>query len=172
MFIYTNRLCNKSSLSTQRRHIQRLAAIATQYSPGIESPILVAARSKHWACACSDWGFESRRSHECLCCVLYSKDNGTSTEKVQRGNKRRNSENKSKKKNPGRGKIFRTRPDRRWGPPSLLYNGGGVSFQRERRPGRGVNHPPPSSAEVQERIEVYLYSPFGPSVCSRVIFTF
>jgi hypothetical protein len=27
------------------------------------------------------------------------------------------------KKNPGGGKFFRTRPDRSWGPPSLLYNG-------------------------------------------------
>jgi hypothetical protein len=27
------------------------------------------------------------------------------------------------KKNPGGGQIFRTRPDRPWGPPSLLYNG-------------------------------------------------
>jgi hypothetical protein len=25
--------------------------------------------------------------------------------------------------NPGGGKIFRTHPDRLWGPPSLLYNG-------------------------------------------------
>ena len=25
--------------------------------------------------------------------------------------------------NPGGGEIFRTRPDRPWGPPSLLYNG-------------------------------------------------
>ena len=28
--------------------------------------------------------------------------------------------------NPGGGEIFRTRPDRTWGPPSLLYNGYGV----------------------------------------------
>ena len=28
--------------------------------------------------------------------------------------------------NPGGGEIFRTRPDRPWGPPSLLYNGYGV----------------------------------------------
>ena len=32
-----------------------------------------------------------------------------------------------------------------------------------KRPGRGVNHPPPSRAEVQERVELYLYSPPGPS---------
>ena len=25
--------------------------------------------------------------------------------------------------NPGGGEIFRTRPDRPWGPPSFLYNG-------------------------------------------------
>ena len=25
--------------------------------------------------------------------------------------------------NPGGGEVFRTRPDRSWGPPSLLYNG-------------------------------------------------
>jgi hypothetical protein len=25
--------------------------------------------------------------------------------------------------NPGVGEIFRTRPDRPWGPPTLLYNG-------------------------------------------------
>jgi hypothetical protein len=32
-----------------------------------------------------------------------------------------------------------------------------------KRPGRGVDHPPPSSAEVKERLELYLYSPSGPS---------
>jgi len=31
-----------------------------------------------------------------------------------------------------------------------------------RRPGRGVDHSPPSSAEVKERVELYLYSTFGP----------
>jgi hypothetical protein len=29
--------------------------------------------------------------------------------------------------NPGSGEILRTRPDRPWGPPSLLYNGYRVS---------------------------------------------
>ena len=32
-----------------------------------------------------------------------------------------------------------------------------------KRPGRGVNHPPPSSAEIKERVELYLYSPSVPS---------
>jgi len=36
------------------------------------------------------------------------------------------------------------------------------SFLGLKRPGRGVDHPPTSSAEVKERIELYLYSPSGP----------
>ena len=47
------------------------------------------------------------------------------------------------------GEIFRTRPDRPWGLPSLLHNGYRVSFPGLKRPGRGFNHPPPSSAEVK-----------------------
>jgi hypothetical protein len=38
-----------------------------------------------------------------------------------------------------------------------------VSFPGVKRTGRGVNHRPPSSAEVKERVELYLYSPSGPS---------
>jgi len=37
------------------------------------------------------------------------------------------------------------------------------SFPGLKRPGRGVDHPPPSSAEVKERVELYLFSPFEPS---------
>jgi len=37
------------------------------------------------------------------------------------------------------------------------------SFPGVKRSGRGVDHPPPSSAEVKERVELYLYSPSGPS---------
>jgi hypothetical protein len=44
----------------------------------------------------------------------------------------------------------------------LLYNGYRV-IPGVKRPGRGVHHPPPSSAEVKERVELYLYSPSGPS---------
>jgi len=32
-----------------------------------------------------------------------------------------------------------------------------------KRPGRDVDHPPPSSAEVKEKVELYLYSPSGSS---------
>ena len=48
------------------------------------------------------------------------------------------------------------------GPPKLLSNGYRVSFPGVKQPGRGVNHTPPFSAEVKERVEVYFYSS-GPS---------
>jgi hypothetical protein len=56
-------------------------------------------------------------------------------------------------------RIFRTLPDRPW----AHHNGYGVSFPGVKRPGRGVNHPPPSSAEVKERVQLYLFSLSGPS---------
>ena len=37
------------------------------------------------------------------------------------------------------------------------------SFPGVMRPGSGVDHPPRSSAEVKERVELYLCSPSGPS---------
>jgi len=40
---------------------------------------------------------------------------------------------------------------------------GAGSLSGIKRPGRGVDHPPPSSGEVQERVELYLCSPSGPS---------
>jgi len=61
------------------------------------------------------------------------------------------------------GRDIRTRPDRQWDPPSLLHNGYRLSFPGVKRPKRGVKHPPPSSAEGKERIELYMYFPFGPS---------
>jgi hypothetical protein len=54
--------------------------------------------------------------------------------------------------------IFRTRPNRPWGPPSPLYNVYRVSFPGVKRPGRGGDHPPLSTAEVKERVELHLYS--------------
>jgi len=37
------------------------------------------------------------------------------------------------------------------------------TFPDAKRPKRGVDHPPPSSVEVKERVELYLYFPSGPS---------
>jgi hypothetical protein len=46
-------------------------------------------------------------------------------------------------------------------PASYIMGTG--SFPGVMRPGRRVDHPPPSSAEVKERVELYIYSPSGPS---------
>jgi hypothetical protein len=43
------------------------------------------------------------------------------------------------------------------------YRMGTGSFPGVKRPGRGVDHPPQSSAEVKERVELNLYSPYGPA---------
>jgi len=53
------------------------------------------------------------------------------------------------------------------------YAMGTGSFLGVKRPGRGVDHPPLSSAEVKERVELHLYFPFWAFVaCSRVNFAF
>jgi hypothetical protein len=55
---------------------------------------------------------------------------------------------------PGGGEIFRTHPDRPWGPHSLLYKGYQVF------PGAKRLCPPTlSSAEIKERVELFLFSP-------------
>ena len=61
--------------------------------------------------------------------------------------------------NPGRGEIFRTSPDRPWGPPRLLYNGYWVSFSGVKRPGRGVDHPPHIALRLKKE---YSYTPTPP----------
>ena len=63
---------------------------------------------------------------------------------------------------PGGGEIFRTRPDRLWDPPSLLYNWDRV-FPGGKASGAWFDHPPPKSiAEVKERVQLYLYPTSGP----------
>jgi hypothetical protein len=46
---------------------------------------------------------------------------------------------------------------------TLLHNGHRVSFLGVKRPGRGVDYTPPSSAEVKERVDLCLCFPTGPS---------
>ena len=65
--------------------------------------------------------------------------------------------------NPGGSEIFHPCPSRTWGPPSLLYNGYQVSFHAIKWPGRGVANSPLFIAEVKERVELYLLSPFDLS---------
>ena len=52
--------------------------------------------------------------------------------------------------NPGGGEILLTRPDRPWGPPSLLYNGYRLFPGGKERPGRDADPSPPSSAVVMK----------------------
>ena len=43
------------------------------------------------------------------------------------------------------------------------YTTGNVSYPGVKRPGRGVDHPLPSRAEVKERVVIYIYSSSGHS---------
>ena len=63
---------------------------------------------------------------------------------------------------PHGSEIFRTRPDRLWGPPSHLYHAYHV-FPVCNAAGAWCWPPTPSSFEVKERVELYIYSPLGPS---------
>jgi hypothetical protein len=73
--------------------------------------------------------------------------------------------------NTGGGDVYRTCPYRPWGPSSLLYNGYLVFPGGKERPGRGVDHPPPSSAEVKENRAILLLSLRALLACYRVTFT-
>jgi len=74
--------------------------------------------------------------------------------------------------NPGGDEITRTRPDRHWGPNSLLYNGYRVSFPRVRRPQRSANHPNSISSRCY-RTSRAIHLPLWAFVaCYRIKFTF
>jgi hypothetical protein len=65
--------------------------------------------------------------------------------------------------NAGRDEVFApfyTVPET---PCCLLYNGYRLSFLEVQRLQHAFDHPPPSSAEVKERVELYLYFLSGPS---------
>ena len=55
---------------------------------------------------------------------------------------------------PTRPSLGPTQPPVQWVP---------AAFPGLKRPRRGADHQPPSSAEVKERVELYICSPFGPS---------
>jgi len=59
------------------------------------------------------------------------------------------------------GEIFRTRQTGRG--THVAYDGYMLSLPGLRRRGRGVEHPPPSIADVKERAPLYLFFPVGPS---------
>ena len=63
--------------------------------------------------------------------------------------------------NPGGGEIFRTCSDRSWGPPSLLYNWYRGFPGGKEQSGGDPDPSPPSSDVGHERVELYLYSPYG-----------
>jgi len=64
--------------------------------------------------------------------------------------------------NPGGVEIFRTCPNRPWGPLSLLYNGYRV-FSGGKAGGAWPWPPTPFSTEVKGRVMLYFYSPSKPS---------
>jgi len=59
------------------------------------------------------------------------------------------------------GTRFSARPDRPWGPPSLLYNGYRVFPGGKVRLGRAAGHSPPSSAAVMEKQSYTSTHPLG-----------
>jgi len=63
--------------------------------------------------------------------------------------------------NPSGDEIFCTCPDQPWSPPSLLYNGYRVFPGGIEQLGRDADPSPPPSAAGHERVELYLYSPYG-----------
>ena len=68
----------------------------------------------------------------------------------------------------GGGEIFRTLPDRPLVHTVSCCNVYWVSFPGLKRPRRGVDPSQPSSAEVKETVEQYLYPLWAFVVCCRV----
>jgi hypothetical protein len=64
--------------------------------------------------------------------------------------------------NPGGGEVFHNVQTGSLTHPAS-YKLGTEFFPGVKRPGRGVDHPTPSSTEFKERAELYLYSTSGPS---------
>ena len=65
--------------------------------------------------------------------------------------------------NPGRWARFSAPFQTGPGAHPLSYTMGTGSFPGVKRPGRGVDRPPTSSAEVEERVDLHLYFSSGSS---------
>jgi len=65
--------------------------------------------------------------------------------------------------NPGGGRDFPVPVQTGPGAHPASYTMGTGSRTGVKRPDRVVDHPPPSRAEVRERVQPYLYSHSGPS---------
>ena len=63
--------------------------------------------------------------------------------------------------------VFRTCPDRPWGPPSLLCNGYRVFPGGKERPGRDADPSPRSSAVVKKEYSYISTPPIGCTVCTE-----
>ena len=80
--------------------------------------------------------------------------------------------------NPVWGVIFRTSPERSWGPPSRLYKGCRVFPGSKERSGRDADSSPPSSTVVLKGQSYTSTPPMGRTACTerractRVHFTF
>jgi hypothetical protein len=61
------------------------------------------------------------------------------------------------------GAIFSTPVQTSPGVHPLYDTMGTGSFPGVKQPGHGVDHSPPSSTEVKDRVELYFYSPSQPS---------
>jgi len=69
--------------------------------------------------------------------------------------------------------MFCTRPDWPWGSPYLLYNGYRLSFPGLKQLELRVNHPPPMSEEVEERVKLHIFFPLCAFVeCPKVNVSF
>jgi len=72
-----------------------------------------------------------------------------------------------RRSNPGGGEIFRTCPDRPWGPPSLLYNGYRVFPGGKEWPGCDADPSTPSSAMVMKEQSYTSTPPMGRTACTE-----
>ena len=70
-----------------------------------------------------------------------------------------------------RSKTSHTCPDQSWDPTKLLHKGFQGFPGEVKRPGPGIDYPPPSSAKVKESVEIYIYSHSVFVACSKVNFT-